>query len=191
MGRILSSAWQFGVQVEFLVSSDGSLGRHGGRPLLGGRPTQRTVASAPLLAAGCYRIVILAQIDEIRPADRHVVYGATTPADPSSRIRVVAIGGGVVVVRRDVQNRTGGEDRWIFVGVDDLPVEVVAVDMGQQLAAAVEMNRLQQHRLAAVVHVGLKADELRRARQDAVAVVPHVVGARRNGELVLSTPSGG
>ena len=56
-------------------------------------------------------------------------------------------------------------------GIDDLPRLLVVGDVGQHLAAPVEVNRLQQHPLAAEVHVGLEAQDQRGLRQRPEALV--------------------
>ena len=90
------------------------------------------------------------------------------------------------MVRRHVQDRAGGEDGRVLVRVGDLPVEVVVLNPGQQFTAAVGVDRLEFHPLAAVVHVGLEADQLDRPVEHAVAVVADVVRAGRDGELVVA-----
>ena len=85
--------------------------------------------------------------------------------------------GGVVVPRHRVQDRALREHVRRLVGVDDLPRLLVVDDVGQHLAAAVEVNRLEQHPAAPEVHVGLEAQDQRRLGQRPEPLVPrHRVG---------------
>ncbi len=91
------------------------------------------------------------------------------------------IGGRVVVVRDGVEDGAGREQMRRLVGVDNLPVLLVAVSVGQHFPAPVRVDRFENHAAAAEVHVRLEADDQRRLRQRPVAIVPRD-GVRRNAQ---------
>ena len=103
------------------------------------------------------------------------------PADPRRRIGIVLVVGRVVVPRDHVENRAGREEVRHLVFVGDLPRLFVVRRVGQDLATAVGMNRLELHARSAEVHVRLEADHQRRLRQRPEALVPHD-RVRRNAE---------
>src|SRR5258706_4668402 len=99
--------------------------------------------------------LLLIEVGHIHPGVRHLVHRAIAPADPLSRIRVVRIPRGVVVPRCEDDHRALRQERGGAVGVHiiDVPVPLEPVDGAQHFLAAVGVDRLDRHRLAAHVHV--------------------------------------
>ena len=128
--------------------------------------------------------LLLLEVREIDPGVRHLVHRAIAPADPLARIGIVRIVRGVVVPRREDEHGALRQERRGVVGIDvvDVPVPLEAVDGAQHFLAAVGIDRLHRHRLAAHVHVRLEILHARR-RLDDVEVLRHRHFARRDVEL--------
>ena len=103
----------------------------------------------------------------------HLVEAALPPPDPLRRIRVGAVGGGVVVPGGQMEDRAGGQHGRRIVGVDvvHMPVEVEVGHVAQHPDFTVGKDRFQRHRLAANVHVRLVVLEPRRRSQRNVGVM--------------------
>src|SRR5262245_24197540 len=80
-------------------------------------------------------VIILVKVGQRYPSEAHLVNRALAVPDPVPRIRVVFIVGGVVVPRRDVNDRSGRQERrnFVLVWVRDMPSELIITDAAESL----------------------------------------------------------
>src|SRR6188474_1800356 len=74
-------------------------------------------------------------VEQADPRKAHLVDSALAVADPVPRVRVVLVGGGVVVPRGDVDDRPRRENRRdiVGVGIGDVPAELIVADAVDRL----------------------------------------------------------
>ncbi len=106
-------------------------------------------------------VFLVGEIHAVHPGVRHLVDCAIAVTHPLVRIRVVLVRLRVVVEGGHVDDRSLREHRRRVVGVDVVghPVEVEVADVADDLALAVRQDRLDLHRLAAQVEVGLEVGD--------------------------------
>src|SRR5712692_8188633 len=104
-----------------------------------------------------FLVVLLGQVMEAHPGEAHVIDRTVAESDPVPWIGVVPVGGGVVVPADDMNDRPRGKHRRdvVRVVVDEHPGKVVFC-AAERLDLALDMDCLDAHPLAAVVHVRLE-----------------------------------
>src|SRR6266851_3324883 len=102
-------------------------------------------------------VVLIGQVMEAHPGEAHVIDRTVAESHPVPRIGVVPVSGGVVVPADDVNDRPRGKHRRdvVRVVVDEHPGKVVFC-AAERLDLALDMDGLDAHPLAAVVHVRLE-----------------------------------
>src|SRR3954470_16013980 len=112
---------------------------------VGSWATSRSAANMPgsplfigLLPRFRARLILgLVDVEQAHPREAHFINRALAISNPVARVRVVLVGGRVVVPRGDVNDRSGRQNRRDVVGVRvrDVPAELVVADAVQRLGS--------------------------------------------------------
>src|SRR5205814_8220150 len=106
--------------------------------------------SRRFMLRGPFGVVFVRYISDVHPAVSHFVHGTIAVADPLIGIWIVLVRSGVVVPRRDVNDRSLRKHRRGVIVVDVIghPVEVEVADVADNLRRAVRQDRRELHRLS-------------------------------------------
>src|SRR5262249_53515642 len=138
----------------------------------------------PLLVIG------VLEIGKCHPGETHLVDGPLSISNPVSWIRVVFVISRVVMPGRNVNDRSGWQQRCdlVLVWIRDVPAELIVAHTTdgfgtrgtrpRGIASDVRIDRFHAHRLTAVVHVRLKGCEKRRPGQPEIPIMPRDLSCR-------------
>ena len=120
----------------------------------------------------------------------HFVHAAAAEDHPLLRIGIDRVVGRIIENRRELQHRTGRQQRLdvVLVDVGDLPVMIVLVDLADHFPIAVRIDRFHGHDLAA--HVQMRPETVNHRRLlEHMGALQHLVAMRRNDDVLTPSPA--